>query len=62
MEDRIQRLINKCLAEHPAAQPCHNDWNRSWTEYDNKVMVWFNVPLAPGSGSAGMTTKAMREG
>lgn len=59
-QQRIDKLIDKCLAEFPQARPCHDDWNRSWTEYENEVMVWFNVPLA-GDAAAGMTTKAIKE-
>jgi hypothetical protein len=59
-KNRIQKLINQVMSEYPAAQPCWNDWQRSWTEFDGKVVVWFNVPLA--GDDEGLTTKIIMEG
>lgn len=60
--DRIERLIEECRRRHPEAQPCRGDWQRSWTEYDGEILVWFNVPVAGIDAAAGMTTKIYREG
>ena len=49
-------LIERAARENFVIRPCHDDWLKSFTMQNGKLVLWFNVPCREG-----WTTKIVRE-